>query len=167
LKALKSVLFVLFSCLLLLTGCGVGEIQQSQQPSQQSNHQSSQQPAQKPTQQQKHQQQPERLTTFEGVADYIKEHHKLPDNFITKNEAKKLGWDAQEGNLHKVAPGKSIGGDIFRNREKKLPDKKGRIWYEADINYTSGHRGKDRILFSNDGLIYKTEDHYKTFKQIK
>lgn len=166
-KALKSVLFVLFSCLLLLTGCGVSEIQQSQQPGQQSNRQSSQQPAQKPAQQQKHQQQSERLTTFEGVADYIKEHHKLPDNFITKKEAEKLGWDAQAGNLQKVAPGKSIGGDIFRNREKKLPDKKGRIWYEADINYKSGHRGKDRILFSNDGLIYKTEDHYNTFEQIK
>lgn len=158
-KALKSVLFVLFSCLLLLTYCGVTEIQQTQQPGHPSSHQQAQR--------QDRQEQSDRLTTFEGVADYIKEHHKLPDNFITKNEAKKLGWDAQKGNLHKVAPGKSIGGDIFRNREKKLPDKKGRVWYEADINYTSGHRGKDRILFSNDGLIYKTEDHYKTFEQIK
>ncbi|MBE9915173.1 ribonuclease [Paenibacillus donghaensis] len=139
LKALKYVLFVLLSCLLLLTGCGLQEKQAKS----------------------------EGLTTFKSVADYIKAHQKLPDNFITKDEAKQLGWDPQKGNLDKVAPGKSIGGDIFRNREKKLPVKKGRIWYEADINYESGRRGKDRILFSNDGLIYKTEDHYETFQQIK
>lgn len=138
-KALKYVLFVLLSCLLLLTGCGLQEKQAKS----------------------------EGLTTFESVADYINTHQKLPDNFITKDEAKQLGWDPQKGNLDKVAPGKSIGGDIFRNREKKLPVKKGRIWYEADINYESGRRGKDRILFSNDGLIYKTEDHYETFQQIK
>ncbi|MWV43927.1 ribonuclease [Paenibacillus sp. HJL G12] len=139
LKALKSVLFVWLSCILLLAGCGINEIQP----------------------------QSESLTSFEGVANYIKAHHELPENFITKNEAKKLGWDPQGGNLQEVAPGKSIGGDVFQNREKKLPYKKGRIWYEADINYTSGHRGKDRILFSNDGLIYKTENHYETFEQIK
>lgn len=91
----------------------------------------------------------------------------MPDNFITKNEAKKLGWDPQKGNLQNVAPGKSIGGDIYQNREGKLPNKKGRVLHEADINYKSGHRGKDRIVFSNDGLIYKTEDHYETFQQMK
>jgi len=106
------------------------------------------------------------LTGFEEVANYIKTHQKLPDNFITKEEARKLGWDPKKGNLHEVAPGKSIGGDIFHNREGKLPNKEGRIWYEADINYRSGHRGKDRIVFSNDGLIYKTEDHYQTFERM-
>ncbi|WP_412674975.1 ribonuclease domain-containing protein [Aneurinibacillus aneurinilyticus] len=107
------------------------------------------------------------LIGYEEVAQYIRDHGHLPDNYITKNEARKLGWDAQKGNLNKVAPGKSIGGDVFGNREKKLPSKKGRIWYEADINYKSGFRGDDRILFSNDGLIYKTEDHYKTFQLMK
>ena len=138
-KVMKSVLFVLLTSLLLLAGCGLNEEQS----------------------------QPEGLTSFESVASYIKAHQQLPDNFITKAEARKLGWDPQGGNLHDVAPGKSIGGDVFQNREKKLPYKKGRIWYEADIHYTSGHRGKDRILFSNDGLIYKTEDHYETFEPIK
>ncbi|MBP1154257.1 guanyl-specific ribonuclease Sa [Paenibacillus sp. PvR052] len=103
------------------------------------------------------------LTGFNEVAEYISKHGKLPDNFITKNEARKLGWEPQKGNLPEVAPGKSIGGDVFRNREGLLPKKNGRIWYEADINYKKGTRGSDRIVFSNDGLIYKTTDHYKTF----
>jgi hypothetical protein len=107
------------------------------------------------------------LNTFHEVADYIKKYSRLPDNFITKKEAKKLGWNPIRGNLWDVAPAKSIGGDRFLNREKNLPDKRGRIWYEADINYKGGKRGKDRILFSNDGLIYKTEDHYRTFKRME
>ncbi|WP_433753670.1 ribonuclease domain-containing protein [Paenibacillus amylolyticus] len=104
---------------------------------------------------------------FDEVANYISEHHELPPNYITKKEAKELGWEPNEGNLHEVAPGKSIGGDVFRNREGLLPNKKGRIWYEADINYTGGRRGSDRILYSNDGLIYQTTDHYKSFEQLK
>lgn len=105
-------------------------------------------------------------TSFKEVADYVKKHQRLPDNFITKKDARRLGWDPSRGNLRDVAPGKSIGGDMFRNRENKLPAKKGRVWFEADIHYNGGKRGKDRIVFSNDGLIYKTEDHYRTFSRI-
>ena len=65
-----------------------------------------------------------------------------------------------------VAPGKSIGGDIFYNDKKLLPDTPGRVWYEADINYTFGYRGNDRLLYSNDGMFYKTTDHYETFVKI-
>lgn len=61
----------------------------------------------------------------------------------------------------------SIGGDIFKNKGNPLPTSNGRIWYEADMNYTSGFRGSDRLLYSNDGLIYKSIDHYKTFTKIK
>ncbi|MGG3529073.1 ribonuclease domain-containing protein [Bacillus pseudomycoides] len=106
-------------------------------------------------------------TGFDDVAKYIKEHKKLPDNYITKEQAKALGWDKKAGNLHKVAPGKSIGGNIYRNDDGALPSVSGRTWYEADINYLSGYRGNDRILYSSDGLVYKTSDHYKTFTQIK
>jgi guanyl-specific ribonuclease Sa len=106
------------------------------------------------------------LTGFKEVSDYIRKNRKLPDNFMTKQEAEKLGWVPAKGNLNKVAPGKSIGGDRFGNREKQLPDAKNRIWYEADINYKEGPRGADRILFSSDGLIYMTTDHYKTFTDI-
>ncbi|OFD35947.1 hypothetical protein BWGOE2_56700 [Bacillus mycoides] len=106
-------------------------------------------------------------TGFDEVTKYVKEHKKLPDNYITKDQAEALGWVNREGNLHKVAPGKSIGGDIFENRRKQLPDVPGRTWYEADVNYVSGYRGNDRIVYSSDGLIYKTSDHYKTFTEIK
>jgi len=106
------------------------------------------------------------LTGFKEVADYIRSHGTLPDNFITKKEAERLGWVPSEGNLGKVAPGKSIGGDRFGNREGLLPKEKNRIWYEADINYEGGPRGADRIVFSNDGLIYMTTDHYRSFTDI-
>jgi hypothetical protein len=107
------------------------------------------------------------LNKMDDVSGYVAENGKLPDNFITKADAKKLGWNPKEGNLADVAPGKSIGGDIFRNKEGLLPKADYRVWYEADINYTSGFRGSDRLLYSSDGLIYKTIDHYKTFTQIK
>lgn len=102
-------------------------------------------------------------TSPESVSAYLKTFHKLPSNYITKNEAVKLGWDNKKGNLWEVTDQKSIGGDRFLNREKKLPQKDGRIWYECDINYKGGYRGEERIVYSNDGLIYYTEDHYETF----
>jgi hypothetical protein len=104
---------------------------------------------------------------FNDVSNSILKNGKLPNNYITKAEATKLGWNAKSGNLSDVAPKKSIGGDIFRNSEKLLPNAPNRIWYEADINYTSGYRGNDRIVYSNDRLIYKSTDHYKTFIRIK
>lgn len=104
------------------------------------------------------------ITSFQGVADYIHEYGTLPDNFITKEEAEELGWEPGE-NLWDYAPGKSIGGDIFTNSEGVLPTAEGRVWYECDINYHGGHRGADRLVYSNDGLIYGTSDHYQTFKR--
>ncbi|MCR6850222.1 S-layer homology domain-containing protein [Bacillus sp. IBL03825] len=106
-------------------------------------------------------------TGFDEVAKYVKEHKKLPDNYITKEQAQALGWVSKDGNLHKVAPGKSIGGNIFQNKGNPLPSAPGRVWYEADINYSTGYRGNDRILYSSDGLVYRTSDHYKTFTEVK
>jgi guanyl-specific ribonuclease Sa len=105
-------------------------------------------------------------TGTEDVALYIHTYNKLPSNFITKKEAAKLGWKSDEGNLWEVTEQKSIGGDIFGNREGKLPNKDGRKWYECDVNYEGGFRGAERIVYSNDSLIYYTEDHYKTFIRI-
>lgn len=105
-------------------------------------------------------------TTPEDVAEYIHTFGTLPDNFITKSEAKALGWDNKKGNLRDVADGKSIGGDHFGNYEGLLPEKKGRKYTECDVNYNGGYRGSERIIFSNDGLIYYTNDHYKTFTQL-
>lgn len=103
----------------------------------------------------------------EEVAEYLKQFSKLPSNYITKKEAMKLGWKNKEGNLWEVAEGKSIGGDVFGNREKKLPEKAGRIWYECDIDYEGGFRNEKRIVYSDDGLIYYTGDHYEHFEKME
>lgn len=105
-------------------------------------------------------------TSRDEVALYLYTYGHLPDNFITKNEAKKLGWDNAKGNLAEVAPGKSIGGDRFGNYEGLLPEEDGRKWTECDIGYEEGYRNGERIVFSNDGLIYYTGDHYKSFEQL-
>lgn len=90
----------------------------------------------------------------------------LPEYYITKKEAKELGWKKYLGNLDDVAPGNMIFGGRFYNDQEKLPQKNGRIWFEADINYVDGFRNGERILFSNDGLIFVTYDHYATFIEV-
>ena len=101
--------------------------------------------------------------SMERVANYVHKHGILPPEYVTKKEARDAGWDSQKGNLWDVLPGKAIGGDRFGNREGLLPEEPGRQWYEADLNYDGGHRGADRLVFSNDGLIYYTTDHYNSF----
>ena len=100
------------------------------------------------------------------IADYIFEHGELPDNFITKKEAQALGWDSSYNYLSDVAPGMSIGGDYFGNYEQKLPVVKGRKYYEADCFYHGGKRNAYRIIYSNDGHVWYTEDHYETFVEL-
>lgn len=104
-------------------------------------------------------------TSKEDVALYIHTYGKLPQNFIKKNEAKKLGWEG--GSLEPYAPGRSIGGDRFGNYEGLLPEAEGRRYTECDID-TMGRssRGAKRIVFSNDGLIYYTGNHYKSFELL-
>lgn len=105
-------------------------------------------------------------TSKEEVALYLHQYSKLPVNFITKKEASALGWKSSEGNLWQVSNQASIGGDTFGNREGLLPKEKGRVYYECDINYKGGFRGAERLVFSNDGLIYYTADHYETFTKL-
>jgi len=101
----------------------------------------------------------------EEVALYIHQYGKLPDNFITKKEAEALGWTG--GSLEPYAPGKVLGGTYFGNYEGLLPSAPGRKYTECDID-TKGQRsrGAKRIVFSNDGLIYYTDDHYETFELL-
>lgn len=106
------------------------------------------------------------ITDPQEIIDYIAKYGVLPDNFITKNEAKVLGWDSRKNYVSDVAPGKSIGGDRFGNYESLLPDKKDRRWYECDANYQGGERGVQRVVFSSDGLYYYTDDHYESFTQM-
>jgi guanyl-specific ribonuclease Sa len=100
------------------------------------------------------------------IADYLFEHGELPENFITKQEAKDLGWDSSWNYVSDVAPGMSIGGDYFGNYEGKLPKIKGRKYYECDCWYTGGKRSAYRIIYSNDGHVWYTEDHYNTFTEM-
>lgn len=102
----------------------------------------------------------------QSIADYLFAHGKLPDNFITKAQAQQLGWDSSRNDVSDVAPGMSIGGDRFGNYEGLLPKAKGRQYYEADCYYTGGNRNAHRIVFSNDGLVFYTSDHYETFVEM-
>ncbi len=102
----------------------------------------------------------------EGADWYFFHCGELPSYYLTKDEARDMGWDSKEGNLHEAIPGRMIGGDLFWNNEVKLPDAPGRVWHEADVNYTYGYRGRHRIYYSNDGLIFMSYDHFKTFIEI-
>lgn len=100
-----------------------------------------------------------------GADFWMKYLDRLPDYYISKEELRELGW--KEGKSpKKFAPGKMITRGIYRNDDKHLPHITGRIWYEADINYYEGKRNKHRLLWSNDGLIFVTYDHYATFYEI-
>ena len=104
-------------------------------------------------------------TSREDVALYIHQYGCLPSNFITKKEAEKLGWTG--GSLEPYAPGMCIGGSRFGNYEGLLPEKDGRTYTECDIDTLGAEkRGAKRIVFSNDGLIYYTEDHYEYFELL-
>jgi len=105
------------------------------------------------------------------IVDNLNSTGQLPSNYITKNQAKALGWSEGKA-LANYAPGKALGGDIFDNTTGVLPSASGRVWYEADvgINYTMSRSNPKnsayRILFSNDGLIFGTYDHYDSVFQI-
>ena len=114
-------------------------------------------------------------TSKDDVALYIHIYKKLPENYITKSKARKLGWQTNGNNdLSKVAKGKSIGGDEFKNLENLLPIVDGRKYYECDIDYVSGKRNAKRIVYAIDDdedvneevHIYYTDDHYNSFTEI-
>ena len=106
-------------------------------------------------------------TSKEDVALYIHLYGCLPSNFITKSEARKLGW--KSGSVEKYAPGKCIGGDRFGNYEGLLPKATGRTYYECDIGTlysTSGSRGSKRLVYTKTGIVYYTSDHYRSFTRL-
>lgn len=103
---------------------------------------------------------------YNGADVFLYYMNQLPSYYIRKEEAESFGWENWKGNLDSVLPRKMIGGDVFEDDHRKLPSKEGRIWYEADINYTGGYRNNQRVLYSNDGLIFVSYDHYHTFYEI-
>ena len=101
--------------------------------------------------------------TKDEVALYIHTYGHLPDNYMTKKEAKKLGWSG--GSLENYAPDMVIGGDRYGNYEGNLPD--GKNYTECDIDtHRKKKRGAKRIVFSDDGYVYYTEDHYDSFELL-
>ena len=105
-------------------------------------------------------------TSKEEVALYIHLYERLPDNYVTKDEAEDAGWNG--GNVERyTGEGTAIGGNYFGNREGLLPKAQGRSYTECDIDTVGENsRGGKRIVFSNDGLIYYTEDHYESFELL-
>lgn len=101
-----------------------------------------------------------------GVDFYVFMNGHLPKNYLTQDEARKQGWVSWKGNLRLILPNAVIGGAVYDNDDEKLPGKLGRIWYEADFDYNDGYRNLKRIVFSNDGLMFVTYDHYQTFSEV-
>ena len=92
--------------------------------------------------------------------------NKLPDYYVKRAYAEDTGFRNNRGNLDKVLPGKMIGGDIYKNKNGKLPSAVGRVWHEADINYDKGYRNRQRILYSNDGLFFISNDSVNVISPI-
>lgn len=102
----------------------------------------------------------------DGADWWLKYNGILPDYYITLKDAKSFGYRPLLGNLADILPGKMITKGIYKNKNGHLPSVSGRIWYEADINYDGGYRGDERIVYSNDGLVFVTYNHYLTFEEI-
>ena len=101
-----------------------------------------------------------------GVDWTLKHQSNLPKYYIQYHEAEKLGFKSYLGNLRRVAPNRMITKGVYKNRNGHLPNENGRVWYEADINYKGGFRNGQRIIYSNDGQLFATYDHYQTFFEI-
>lgn len=102
---------------------------------------------------------------FVETVTSLRQTRKLPPRYRTKDQARRAGWRPGE-DLCRTAPGASIGGDRFGNREGRLPAAPGRIWREADLDFACGRRGARRLIWSNDGLIFVSVDHYQTFHEV-
>lgn len=152
-KKWTAYLLMLLFCLSLCSGCGGGETAVTEAPQ-----------TEAPQNELYTIEEDGWYYTTEDVALYLYTYGELPDNFITKKEAQSMGWDNKEGNLWEVADGMCIGGDYFGNREGLLPEED--EYTECDVNYSGGYRGGERIVFSDDGDIYYTGDHYESFEQL-
>jgi hypothetical protein len=102
---------------------------------------------------------------FVETVSSLRRSGQLPERYVTKDEAEDLGW-RPGSDLCGVAPDGSIGGDWFGNRERRLPERQGRRWREADLDFDCGRRGAKRLVWSSDGLIYVTVDHYDSFVEV-
>lgn len=102
---------------------------------------------------------------FVATVESLRATGRLPEQFVRKGEARDLGW-RPGSDLCDSAPDRVIGGDRFQNREGRLPDAPGRQWFEADLDFDCGRRGAKRLVFSSDGLVFVTTDHYESFTEV-
>ena len=105
------------------------------------------------------------VPAFVEAVTSLRQSGTLPQRYVTRDQAEQLGWRAG-ADLCRVAPGRAIGGDPFANRERRLPSGSGRVWHEADLDFACGRRNASRLLWSSDGLIYVSVDHYRTFRPV-
>ena len=105
------------------------------------------------------------VDAFVEIVETIRDDGVLPEHYLDKNQARQKGWHPGS-DLCDVAPGHAIGGNRFGNREGLLPDRQGRQWTEADLDFDCGRRNAKRLVFSNDGLIFVTIDHYESFYEV-
>lgn len=108
----------------------------------------------------------ETYTSRDEVALYIHQYGRVPSNFVSKSKARDAGWVASEGNLQDVLPGMSIGGGGWHNDEFTMPGSPDAQWRECDINYNGGFRGPERLVYSDEGLIFYTPDHYVSYARL-
>lgn len=101
----------------------------------------------------------------DGADWRLKYNGTLPEYYISQEDLEKTGWRRGK-KPSKFMPEKMLFGGVYKNSDGHLPQKDGRQWFEADLDYKSGKRNSKRILWSNDGLIFVTYDHYQTFIQI-
>lgn len=102
---------------------------------------------------------------FAETVTSLRRTDRLPARYVAKDAAQAFGWRPGV-DLCRVLPSHAIGGDRFANREGRLPDRHGRTWGEADLDFDCGRRGPRRLVFSNDGLMFVTLDHYETFIEV-
>ena len=154
-----------FLLIFLLAGCGAGKAKEISAGAEDSITEESPQETLEDKSENEELHRDGTYTSMEDVALYIHLYGRLPSNFITKKKAEDLGWTG--GSLEPYAPGMCIGGSQFGNYEGLLPEKDGRFYTECDIDTLgAGKRGAKRIVFSNDGLIYYTQDHYQSFELL-
>jgi guanyl-specific ribonuclease Sa len=104
------------------------------------------------------------VDAFVEAVQSIRANNNLPPRYVTKDQAKAHGW--RGGGLCAAWPGHAIGGDRFHNFGAKLPAEPGRTYREADLDSDCRGRGPKRLVFSNDGRIYVTVDHYNSFVPV-
>jgi hypothetical protein len=102
---------------------------------------------------------------FVETVNALRATKRLPERYLDKRAAERRGWRPGD-DLCRVAPGHAIGGDRFGNFEKRLPEARGRVWHEADLDFACGRRGASRLVYASDGPIYVTVDHYATFREV-